>query len=61
MPTVKKYLSKINKEGNDIYIKDIEAEKQNNKVTSISNQSTDSQYPSAKCMYDIVVNLEWDD
>ena len=42
MPTVKKYLSKINKEGNDIYIKDIEAEKQNNKVTSISNQSTDS-------------------
>lgn len=30
----------------------------NNKVTSISSSSTDTQYPSAKCVYDIVGNLE---
>ena len=30
----------------------------NNKVTSISSSSTDTQYPSAKCVYDLVGNLE---
>lgn len=29
-----------------------------NKVTSISSQSTDLEYPSAKCVYDIVGNIE---
>ena len=29
-----------------------------NKVTSISSSSTDTQYPSAKCMYDIVGDIE---
>lgn len=29
-----------------------------NKVTSISSESTDLQYPSAKCVYDIVGNIE---
>ena len=29
-----------------------------NKVTSISSSSTDTQYPSAKCVYDLVGNLE---
>lgn len=29
-----------------------------NKVTSISDQSTDLQYPAAKCVYDIVGNIE---
>ena len=29
-----------------------------NLVTSISNTSTDSQYPSAKCVYDIVGDIE---
>ena len=29
-----------------------------NKVTSISSSSTDAQYPSAKCVYDLVGNLE---
>lgn len=29
-----------------------------NKVTSISSASTDVQYPSAKCVYDIVGNIE---
>lgn len=29
-----------------------------NKVTSISSSSTDTQYPSAKCVYDIVGDIE---
>lgn len=29
-----------------------------NKVTSLSNSSTDTQYPSAKCVYDLVGNIE---
>lgn len=29
-----------------------------NKVTSISASSTDTQYPTAKCLYDIVGNIE---
>lgn len=33
-------------------------ETSNNKVTSISSASTDTQYPSAKCVYDIVGNIE---
>ena len=33
-------------------------EKQSNKVTSISSSSTDTQYPSAKCVYDIVGDIE---
>ena len=30
----------------------------NNKVTTISNDSTDTQYPSAKCVYGLVGNIE---
>lgn len=37
---------------------DIAAEMTANKVTSISAQSTDTQYPTAKCVYDIVGNVE---
>lgn len=29
-----------------------------NKVTSLSSSSTDTQYPSAKCVYDIIGNIE---
>ena len=29
-----------------------------NKVTSLSSASTNTQYPSAKCMYDILGNVE---
>ena len=29
-----------------------------NKVTSLSSSSTDSQYPSAKCVYDLVGDIE---
>lgn len=30
----------------------------NNKVTSLSSSSTDTQYPSAKCVYDLVGDIE---
>lgn len=33
-------------------------ENTSNKVTSLSSQSTDTQYPSAKCVYDLVGNIE---
>lgn len=33
-------------------------ENTSNKVTSISAQSTDDQYPTAKCVYDLVGNIE---
>jgi frataxin-like iron-binding protein CyaY len=33
-------------------------EDKSNKVTSLSSNSTDTQYPSAKCVYDIVGNIE---
>ena len=29
-----------------------------NKVSTLSSSSTDTQYPSAKCVYDLVGNLE---
>lgn len=36
----------------------IGGEATSNKVTSISSSSTDTQYPSAKCVYDIVGDIE---
>ena len=36
----------------------IEVEEVTNKVTSISASSTDSQYPSAKCVYGIIGDVE---
>ena len=36
----------------------IDAENVGNKVTSISSSSTNTQYPSAKCMYDIIGDVE---
>lgn len=36
----------------------LDYEKTSNKVTSLSAQSTDTQYPSAKCMWDIVGDIE---
>ena len=29
-----------------------------NKVTSLSAQSTDTQYPSAKCVYDLIAGVD---
>ena len=36
----------------------IGAEAVANKVTSLSNASTDTEYPSAKCVYDLVGDVE---
>lgn len=36
----------------------IEAEFVENKVTSVSSSSNDNQYPTAKCLYDIVGDIE---
>lgn len=33
-------------------------ENTSNKVTSLSSQSTDTQYPSAKCVYDLIGDVE---
>ena len=45
--------------GNLTVVTDISGkEDKSNKVTSISAQSTDVEYPSAKCMYDIVGDVE---
>lgn len=33
-------------------------ENTSNKVTSLSSASTDTQYPSAKCVYDLVGDIE---
>ena len=33
-------------------------ENTSNKVTSLSSSSTDTQYPSAKCVYDLVGDIE---
>lgn len=35
-----------------------ELENSSNKVTTISSSSTNTQYPSAKCVYDIIGNIE---
>ena len=39
-------------------IDDSSKEDKANKVTSLSSSSTDTQYPSAKCVYDIVGDIE---
>ena len=36
----------------------IGAESSSNKVTSLSSSSTDTEYPSAKCVYDLVGDIE---
>ena len=35
-----------------------EFEEVSNKVTSLSSESTDTEYPSAKCVYDLVGDVE---
>lgn len=37
---------------------DLVYEAKANKVTTLSSASTDTQYPSAKCVYDIVGDVE---
>ena len=43
----------------DTAVQDISGkEDKTNKVTSISSASTDTQYPSAKCVYDLIGDVE---
>lgn len=43
---------------NQLYLTEDTSESTTNKVTSLSSSSTDTQYPSAKCVYDLVGNVE---
>lgn len=43
---------------NQLYLTEDTSESTTNKVTSLSSSSTDDQYPSAKCVYDLVGNVE---
>ena len=47
--------SRINKLDN---IDLTDKESKNNKVTTLTESSTDTQYPSAKCVYDMIGNIE---
>ena len=40
------------------YITSLGKEDATNKVTSLSSSSTDTQYPSAKCVYDLIGDIE---
>jgi hypothetical protein len=43
----------------DITVPDVSGkEDKSNKVTSLSSTSTDTQYPSAKCVYDMIGDIE---
>lgn len=46
--------SVVNNNADETALKEVLA----NKVTTISSSSTDTQYPSAKCVYDIVGDIE---
>jgi hypothetical protein len=64
------YMWKILRTADDLYATDIQmyegsgvtindyVEAKSNKVTSISSASTNTQYPSAKCVYDLVGDIE---
>ena len=41
-----------------LYLTEDVSESTTNKVTSLSSSSTDTQYPSAKCVYDLVGDVE---
>lgn len=47
-----------NVDSNQLYLTEDTSESTTNKVTSLSNSSTDDQYPSAKCVYDLVGDVE---
>ncbi len=48
----------VNNQG-QYYLQSIDGkEDKSNKVTSISSSSTDTQYPSAKCVYTLIGDIE---
>ena len=51
----------VSPDANTLYLIDqssVTYEQTSNKVTSLSSSSTNTQYPSAKCVYDIVGDIE---
>jgi len=52
------YAGEIKVGGTDYTTGSTFVEKQSNKVTSISASSTDDEYPTAKCMYDMIGDIE---
>ena len=59
--TLVQYNAITSKDADTTYIitdDDLGYETTTNKVTSLSSTSTDSQYPTAKCVYDLVGNIE---
>lgn len=59
MPTPQDYKSSFTSIEIDEAIAAVQnKENSSNKVTSLSSQSTDTEYPSAKCVYDIIGNIE---
>ena len=59
MPTPQDYKSSFTSIEIDEAIAAVkDKENSSNKVTSLSSQSTDTEYPSAKCVYDIIGNIE---
>lgn len=47
-----------NVDSNQLYLTEDVSETTTNKVTSLSSSSTDTQYPSAKCVYDLIGDVE---
>lgn len=53
------YKSKHTGEEIDTAIENVaNKEDKTNKVVSLSSESTDTQYPSAKCVYDLIGDVE---
>lgn len=53
------YKSKHTGEEIDTAIENVaNKEDKTNKVVSLSSESTDAQYPSAKCVYDLIGDVE---
>ena len=56
------FLSKVKTWANSTFItehQDVsDKESKDNKVTTLNESSTDTQYPSAKCVYDMIGNIE---
>ena len=60
--TTEQYDALVTKDANTLYVitdaSPSTYEQTSNKVTSLSSSSTDTQYPSAKCVYDLVGDIE---
>ena len=54
LPTSTTYVSSVNGQSGGV----TGIQTTSNLVTSVSSSSTDSQYPSAKCLYDMVGDIE---